>query len=334
MAMTRLELRMCRASKSFTDAVYAILTAAGRWDAPLWMLSGLSGMAFKLAVHRQLLSMSVTAYGTWGNEHFSALDNLGFYTASDGGRTRHATFPVYQQAAIPWIRDSLDQGMGVVYWVPEFGVIHGYDDEDRVFYVQDGRTAESRVVLYDNLGLNETPFWDVEVIGDRVSIPLREQALGSLRQAWIDWNTPYKLLPDRSIASGRAAYGHLIEALKSGGYDGWGACYILRSYEVSRTEIRDYLRELSGGCLPGLQEAAALYAELSGVIAASLPAALPHVAESRSSRDSAPVAELTQALAVASGLEERAMAELRLVTERYPDPLAGVLPRWGAHTPR
>ena len=64
---------------------------------------------------------------------------------------------------------------------------HGYDDADQVFYVQDGRHAESQVVLYDNFGLNFTPFWYYEIFGDDVEITHEEMVLESLRIAIDDW---------------------------------------------------------------------------------------------------------------------------------------------------
>ena len=331
--MMRHEVRLHRASKSFTDAVYAILTAEGRWDGPLWLLSGLSGMAFKLSVHRQLLPMSVTAYGQWGTEHLPAIDNLGIHTVYDGGRTRHDTFTAYQKDAVNGVRDSLNEGMGVIYWVPEFGVIHGYDDVDRVFYVQDGRSPHSRVILYDNFGMNETPFWYVQTLGKQVDIPLKEQVLGSLRLACQDWDTPYKLLPDQDIASGRAAYTYLLNALRQGGYDGGGAGYVLQSYAASRLEIRDYLREMKS-LLPALQEPGDLYAELCEGMSELIEAASVDVRTGQSSLNSSAILELAKAMERAREFENRGMAHIRILTERHPDPLQGILPRWGAHSPR
>lgn len=167
-----LDLTMKRQSKSFTDSLYAILTAAGLYDGPLYRLSGLTGMAFKFTVHERLLPMSVSAYGQWVAEHKPVADNLGLLTVIDGTRTRLPTFRYYQQDAIGWIKDSLDRGQGVIYWIPEFGVIHGYDDEDRVFYYKDGWSDENGIVLYDNLGLNFTGFFLRPVFRKQGGYPL------------------------------------------------------------------------------------------------------------------------------------------------------------------
>lgn len=256
-----LDVRMQRESKSFTDALYAVLTAAGLFEGPKFMLSGLSGMAFKFTVHEKLLPMSVTAYGQWGTEHRRAVDNLGIFLVDDGGRTRHDSFRAYQRIAIDCVKQSLDRGLACLYWIPEFGVIHGYDEDDRVFYVQDGWSGETQYVLYDNFGLNFTPFWDCMYVGERVMIPLQDTVLESLRLALEDWETPHKTLPDLSLGSGRLAYSFLIRALQQGGFDSYGAIYILESYMTSRIEISAYLQEVQS-VLPGLEEVQHLYAEL------------------------------------------------------------------------
>ncbi|AIQ29497.1 hypothetical protein P40081_16070 [Paenibacillus sp. FSL P4-0081] len=325
-------IQMKRESKSFTDALYAVLTAAGLFHGPTFMLSGLSGMAFKFSVHEKLFPFSVTAYGQWGKEHGPAIDNLGILTGHSGGRTRHDSFAVYQQAAIEDVKHSLDRGLACVYWIPEFGVIHGYDEDDRVFYVQDGSSIETRYVLYDNFGLNITPFWYCQYIGDKVDIPLRDAVLESLRLALEDWETPYKTLPDPSIASGRLAYSFLIRALQQGEFDSSGAVYILESYLTARSEITSYLQEVES-VLPGLNEVHSIYAELEEMVRGQLKVALP-LTNSNRALVHQQLPSLCTTLQQAFELEERAMQQLRIISGRYPDRKRSIIPRWGAHTAR
>ena len=325
-------ITMRRESKSFTDAVHAILTAAGRFDGPKFMLSGLSGMAFKFAAHRRLLPFSVTAYGQWGNEHAPAIDNLGIHTVYDAGRARHGSFEIYQQDAIRWIKQSIDTGLGAVYWIPEFGVIHGYDDEAKVFYLQDGKSGDIQVVLYDNFGINFTSFWYCRVFGDQVGIPLTDAVLESLRLALHDWETPYKTFPDTDTASGRLAYQYLISALEMNEYDAYGAGYLLDSYLYARKEIRDYFGEVHAR-IPGLYEVLLLYRELADIISGDIAGVLPCLYGQKQLTDSQR-SSLCAALRQAEALEERAMSLTRLISERYPDRKRSMVPRWGAHTAR
>ncbi|MEC0125823.1 C39 family peptidase [Paenibacillus pabuli] len=324
-------LRMKRESKSYVDSLHAVLTHAGLFQGSKYALAGYTGMAFKLSVHRRLLHISVTAYGQWGESHRQGIDNLGIFTISDGGRTRHSTFEYYQRDAVNWVKRSLDGGVGVIYWIPEFGVIHGYDDHDRIFYVQDGWSKEPQILLYDNFGLNFTGFWHCQVFGDRVRIPEQQMLLESLRMAIEDWDIPYRLLPDRNIASGRLAYDVWVEALRGGDYDASGTAYILESYCRSRTEIQMYLQDAQG-IWTELDQAYACYEQL-GALIMQMKACMIQEHNRWIIRADA-TEELAQVLLEAKALEEQAVDYFRLISLKFPDRKRSTVPRWGAHSAR
>ncbi|MFC7679683.1 hypothetical protein [Paenibacillus sp. GCM10028914] len=325
------DIQMKRESKSFIDSLHAVLTAAGLFEGPKYMLSGLTGMAFKFTVHKQLLPMSVTAYGQWGIEHQAALDNLGIYTVSDGGFTRHPTSQSYRHEATQWVKESLDQGKGVIYWLPEFGVVHGYDDEDAVFFIQDGISSEDQIVLYDNFGLNITPFWDIQLMGDKVDVPMKDMILESMRLALEDWNTPYKTLPSTDVASGRLAFDYLAAGLERGIYDETGAVYIMDSYIYSRKEIKNYLRE-AAEFWTDLQQVYELYSQLVHVMIEKQAYFTETPSGRRVDREQFPL--ILEHLHLAKGLEEQAMNCFKAISARHPDPKRSVIPRWGAHIVR
>ncbi|UHA73556.1 BtrH N-terminal domain-containing protein [Paenibacillus sp. 481] len=325
------DIVMKRESKSFTDSLYAVLTAAHLFEGPKYMLSGLSGMAFKFTVHEQLLPMSVTAYGQWGITHQPAVDNLGVYTVSDSGRTRHPTFNTYQQEAIKWVKESLDSGIGVIYWIPEFGVIHGYDDADQVFFVLNGWSDESQVLLYDNFGVNDTPFWYCQLVGGKVEVDRKEMVLESLRLAITDWETPYRTLPYTDIASGRLAYSYLIRALEQGQYHESGAVYILNAYRYSRMEIMAYLRDVHD-LFKDLREAYDMYKQLVHDISAISSC---FVTTGQTEKiDLTYIPKLTAILQAAKQYEEQAIEQFKMVSDQYPDLKRFTVPRWGSHAPR
>lgn len=323
-------LTMVRESKSFTDCLYAVLTGCGHFQGPKYMLSGLTAMAFKFAVHQRLEPLSVTAYGQWGVEHWPAVDNLGVFTVTDGGYVRHPTFPSYQKDAVQAVKESLNQGKGVIYWLPEFAVIRGYDDGDGVFYLMDG-SAEDQILLYDNFGLNVTPFWNIQLFGDKVVVPEKDMILESVRMAVSDWETPYKTLPSKDIASGRLAYDYLMNGLRGGIFDENGAVYILESYAYSRKEIRDYLRQAKG-IWPELHPAFMLYNQLAGMLE-TLPEMLIQTSHGKQVNRSA-IFLLLDMLHQAQSIEDQAMMVFREMSRSYPDRKRSTLPRWGAHTVR
>ncbi|CAI6084265.1 hypothetical protein PAECIP112173_04229 [Paenibacillus sp. JJ-100] len=324
-------LMMKRESKSYVDSLHAILTHTGQFQGSKYLLAGYTGMAFKLAVHRRLLPLSVTAYGQWGEAHRLGIDNLGIFTIWDGGRTRHSTFRYYQQDAVNWVRRSLDEGTGIIYWIPEFGVIHGYDDSDRIFYVQDGWSKEPEILLYDNFGLNFTGFWYCQMFGDQVRIPEQQMLLESLRLAIEDWDTPYRLLPDRNIASGRQAYDVWIQALRSRDFDESGAAYILESFCHSRTEIRMYLQDVRG-IWNELDQACACYEQL-GTLIDQMRGYMVQQENRRILRPDT-TEDLAHVLVKAKALEDEAVNYFREISRKYPDLKRSTIPRWGAHSAR
>ncbi|MDT0121014.1 hypothetical protein Q9R46_00050 [Paenibacillus sp. RRE4] len=332
MAENMLEhLVMTRESKSFVDSLHAILRHTGQFQGEKYMLAGYTGMAFKLSVHKRLLPMSVTAYGQWGVAHQGGIDNLGLFTIYDGGRSRHPTFAYYQQDAVNWVRRSLDEGKGVIYWMPEFGVIYGYDDADRVFYVQDGWSKEPHILLYDNFGLNFTGFWYCQIFGDQVQLTEQEMVLESLRLAMEDWDIPYRLLPDQNIASGRLAYDVWIEALRSGDYDGAGAAYLLDSYCQSRTEIQMYLHDVRG-LWTELDLALTCYTQIAERIQ-QMRALLVREENGLVLREDTNE-QLAQWLGQAKLLEEQAVDSFRNISAQYADRKGSTVPRWGTHSAR
>ncbi|MDR0268575.1 hypothetical protein [Paenibacillus sp.] len=325
------DLVVQRESKSFTDSLYAVLTAAGRFKGPKFMLSALSGMAFIFSVHKRLLSFSVTAYGNWGTVHKRAAYSLGVYTASDGGRTRHPTFQHYQQEAVQWIKSSIDVGLGAIYWIPEFGVIHGYDDDDRIFYVQDGHASESRILLYDNFGINCTPFWNAQIFGENINIPAEDMALEALRLALDEWESPYPVMPNQDIASGRLAYAYLIQALEQGDYDEFGAMYILDTFRVSRKEIKLFLQE-AVSLFPDLQDACLCYDKIADMTEGLDLWVVSGTDGRKVNRSDIPA--LVAMLKEARDLEEQSMDIFKQLSGRYPDLQRTTVPRWGLHTAR
>lgn len=324
-------IEMKRESKSYIDSLYAVLTATELFAAPKYMLAGLSGMSFKFAVHEDLLPLSVTAYGLWNIEHQPAVDNLGFYSENDGGYTRHPTFSYYQREAVPWVKQSLDKGVGVIYWLPEFGVIYGYDDEDGVFYIQNGQSKDFRVVLYDNFGLNSTRFWSVQVIGDKVDVDPKDQLLESIRLAIQDWNTPYKTLPNKDIASGKLAFTFLVNGLNKGDFHEQGAVYILDSYLYSRSEIVHFLRD-SRHLLPGLDDAFQIYKKVHE-LNQHIPGCMTNENGVRVCNRNR-IRTLTSLLSKVEKLEDEAHQVFSEISGKYPDLRRSFVPRWGAHTPR
>ncbi|CAG7647482.1 hypothetical protein ACFQI7_20240 [Paenibacillus allorhizosphaerae] len=313
-------LTWTRESKTFVDCLHAVLVAAGLSNEPKYMLSGKTGMAFKFCVHKELLPLSVTAYGEWIEEHQPAAENIGIASAIYCGHTRHHTFPLYREAFIREMKASIERGVGVIFWEPEFCVIHGYDDDDEVFFYSDGRSHEEKIKLYDNFGLNFTPYWYAHLILGQVERDPLDVVLQSLRTAVREWETPYKTPPNIDIGSGQLAYRYWIAALEKGGFHPFGASYILSSAAYSRRELHAYFREIAP-LIPGLTDVIPLYNELDALYQDGL------------TRHSNNAFKLAAMLKEAAAMEERTVQCIRAIIDGYPA-ADRPMPRWGSAPPR
>ncbi|WP_405111974.1 hypothetical protein MHH28_03715 [Paenibacillus sp. FSL K6-1217] len=250
-------------SSSFADAMHQVLSAKGWFSLPVHMLSGMTALCFRLSVHRQLHPDSATAYN-WAAEHAVAADLIGMIASQGAGFNFSPTFPLYQKQAIAAIRQSLEQGTGVVCWKDRFVVITRCDDERRLFYYKELNSAAEHELPYEQLGRNETPYWYLQGYERQI----RKEPLQVIRESLIQ--AVYKaevhdlMLPKAQYACGLQAYEAMQEALTGHTCGAAGAYDTLVYYAYSKKDAAAYTREASL-YWPELEEPANHYAALSAV---------------------------------------------------------------------
>jgi len=107
MSKAIIQTELLKESRSYIDCLYAVLKYKGMFSLPKFMLSGMSGIAFKFVVHKRLLPSSLDMYN-WVTENWKAVDTLGIYTETYEGSQLNPTFPLYRKEAIKKIKDSGD----------------------------------------------------------------------------------------------------------------------------------------------------------------------------------------------------------------------------------
>jgi hypothetical protein len=253
---------------SYISSAYGVLSAAGMWKDDVSKLMGMTGMAFHFIVHKTCCPSSVTVYD-WVNEHWAMMDRVGVH--SDVYQvcfdSRINTYELKQKDAVIRIKESIDRGIGVVVWAPskilEFGVITGYDDEDRVFFVKDCTGQNVDPLLYQNLGKSDVPLLFHQIFKEKVEVDKAKVYRESLQFAVAEWNKEFHVNPDYS--SGRKGYDNLLAALENDSFDTFGLGYIISVYLDARTNAAKYLRFLSDESkeFDGLDKAAALYEQIA-----------------------------------------------------------------------
>ncbi len=254
-----------RESSGFIDCLYAVLNGRKEFDKPKYLLSGMTGFCFVFSAHKNLILASTKMYelNTTSRE---CLDIIGYYSECYDGLKTDLTFPLHQKKAIERIKESIDKGNPVIVWaagIVDFQVIHGYDDEDEIFFYKDRYNEDDQVLLYKNFGKANASYWMCQIIDEKIQKDIRDIYMDSLIFALDRWELSYynERTTNREIASGRKAHHYLIEALKNNEFDERGAYKILHYLINSRREAYHYLSHVSEE-FPNIQDICKLYKEL------------------------------------------------------------------------
>ncbi|MBN2445077.1 MAG: hypothetical protein JXJ04_27220 [Spirochaetales bacterium] len=303
---------------TYVGSVYGIVQAAGLWQGEVWELMGMSGMAFQFIVHETACPSSTTVYD-WKDTHFHAMDRVGLHTDSIGITNQPGlnTFTLVQTRAINLIKESIDNGRGVVVWAPspvlEFGIIRGYDDAEKIFEVLDCINEDPDPLLYDNLGRSEVPMLYIQWFLDKVDVDPEKIYRDSLQYGVWNWEQPHF---NRHYAKGRAGYDNLAATLEQGNYNPFGLTYIVSVYADSKKCLANYLDKIGkkSRYLQSVAEAAELYARIAEgfeTMSQIAPFRGPGAAEIDKER----IPEMINVVRGCQVMEDKAMAGLRKALE-------------------
>jgi hypothetical protein len=176
------------------------------------------------------------------------------------------TFKNAQKDAINRIRESIDNGKGVLVWAPtpilEFGIITGYDDNEEIFSVCDCVNENPDPMLYSNLGKSEVPILYMQRILDHVQLDPEKIYRESLEFGRYQWQKEHF---NAHYACGKKAYSNLLGMLNEDDYHDFGLTYIMAVYADSKNGIAKYLDFLVKNSkeLSGLEQATSIYMEIA-----------------------------------------------------------------------
>ncbi|WP_408010551.1 hypothetical protein ACJROX_09685 [Pseudalkalibacillus sp. A8] len=104
-------------------------------------LMGYAGYAFRLNINVEKVDVAGPTAFDWNVYNRKALDNIGVQFKSFGTADFTPPTPDELADAINMIQESIDKEQPVIAWdlfIPEFGVIYGYDDDRKELYALDG----------------------------------------------------------------------------------------------------------------------------------------------------------------------------------------------------
>ncbi len=242
-------IEMGKTWTSYISAVDGVLKNAKMYDDEIWKLMGDTGMAFHFIIHKGICASSVTVYN-WIEEHQSMIDRIGVqssikcimdYTESKERETEKNT-------AIRDIKQSIDKGFAVIAWAPtpllEFGIIHGYDDSDQVFFVKEVTGEEKDPMLYDNIGISDVPILYYQIIEEKIEIDENKIIQDSLKFGINQWRKEKHI--DDYYSSGKKGYDYLIDALEMDKLNLTGLAYNIAVYNDSKQCLAKYINYING----------------------------------------------------------------------------------------
>ena len=159
MSKNKLEIEIFSAWNTYAISMMSVLENCGMWgeNDTFQKFMCETGIAAKFVVDRNCSPLPITDYD-WLSEHTDFMERIGVQTIKYYSAPQDPMYPNVQREAIQAIKSAIDGKKASVVWgvdTGEFGVIYGYDDEDKVFFAKgigSQNTDSSLPILYSNLG--------------------------------------------------------------------------------------------------------------------------------------------------------------------------------------
>lgn len=257
------------------------------------MVLGLSGHAFRLTVVPEEIHISGPTMFDFGAVLQQGLRNMGFtsravserISAADMGPNANLVnpsllspearakrqLPQLLPQALEVIHRSIDRGYPVLSWdlfIPEFGLIYGYDDEQRLLHAGDN-CGHDQTIPYEHLGRGLIEELFVLAIDETVDVDPRTMLTGAIRMALAHYRGEEEGCG--GSISGLAAYAAWQEAFQKGTIEPNGNAYTTAVAHNARQSASLFWDEIADTWTdpafdeirPTIREAADLYRQMA-----------------------------------------------------------------------
>lgn len=249
MSKAKLEIEVFSAWNTYAVSMMSALENCGMWRKTDTFQKFMceTGIAARFCVDRTCSPLPVTDYD-WMDEHQKSMRRIGVQTVRFFAAPGDPAYDSTQQKAIQAVKDAIDDKKACVAWgidTGEFGVIYGYDDEDKVFFVKgigSANTDSSLPVLYHNLGktFEYAPVLYCEIPQISHDVDQNQAFMNFLNGYVQEMN---QISDNSERAYGFAAYDMLIDAVRSKTVNEFGLRYCTGIYYERKEAIFMYLSE-------------------------------------------------------------------------------------------
>ncbi len=200
-------------SNTIIDPMYGVLNYLKLISVDKDTFAGISSLAFRFSVNKELDYMSTFFYN-W-NENWLATDFIGIFTKMYSAYTDDVTFPLYQKNLLEKIKENVDFGIPSIIWKDGFVVVKGYDDENAALVYTDGQ--KDHVLQYSELGYSSFPMWGIQIFStESIIMDEKELYFESIFQAVYKAHSQDPSLPKEQYACGLRVYDFIVDCLKQG----------------------------------------------------------------------------------------------------------------------
>ncbi|MEJ8546709.1 RNA polymerase sigma factor [Brevibacillus borstelensis] len=266
------------------------------------MVMGLTGHAFRINVVPGEIHIAGPTMFDFGSVLSEGMRNLGFEVKVVQQHSQTAPGPNGNQAdpslltaaareqrklpemlpeALSLIHDAIDRGHAVLSWdlfIPEFGLIYGYDTETRQFQAGDN-CGHDQSISYEHLGRGLVEELFVLAIDKQVAVDQKTMLASALRTILHHYRQETS---GPSCAHGLAAYDAWREAYRQKGIEPNGNAYTTTVAKDARRYASLFWKEIAetwtdaqfDGIRPHIEEARELYAKIAdeyAVLACKFP---------------------------------------------------------------
>mgnify|MGYP001362355374 CR=1 FL=1 len=227
-------------------SMYSILQYTERKDLSLVEVAGYTANAFRIIIDRERVNVAGYSAYEWPLHHKEQFANLGFRTRYEGGPTEIPPTPEELERALEMVQESLDRGVPVLAWdlfVPEFGVIYGYDDASRTLRCRD--ITKDGELPYEKLGRGQVHELYAMAITGHDPVSKRDMLKGALELAVRHAHSQGYKRENSQFRNGLAGYDAWIEAMSCRNVDVYGnALHALYVYD-QRLFATEFLKRIA-----------------------------------------------------------------------------------------
>ncbi|MBD3922270.1 hypothetical protein H8B09_26175 [Paenibacillus sp. PR3] len=227
-----------------TSAIHSMIQYTNKAGMSLIDVMGYTAHAFRIIIDREAVEVGSYSAFNWPLYHAQQLNNLGFMVQTLGRPSHIPPTPEELEEAIASIQTSLDRGVPALSWdlfIPEWGLIYGYDDENKVLRCRDVRKDGD--LPYEKLGRGEVTEMYVLTITGSHPVDKRTMLKGALQMAAT--HAKYVEVEDESHRVGLDAYDAWIEAFTKRTVDPFGNAVNSGKVWDTRAFAAEFLLELS-----------------------------------------------------------------------------------------